>query len=109
MGEMNPPGALYRRRSWAGVTSPKFRGKMPAIEFSSHCRTWGTRRRMEHLIRHYGLRSARNDYRACEVTFSRRKNKDACGANNSRSKPHFSPRIRGKNQNFEGLLWDTEI
>ena len=104
MGEMNPPGALYRRRSWAGVTPPKFRGKMLAIEFSSHHRTWGTRRRMEHLMRRYGLQSVKNSYKACEVTFSHGKNKDACEANHLESKPHFSPQIRGKNQSFEGLL-----
>ena len=60
-------------------------------------------------MRRYGLRSAKNGYRACKVTFSRGKNKDACGANHLGSKPHFSNRIRGKNQSFEGLLWDIDF
>ena len=52
--------------------------------------------------------SARNGYKVWEVTFSHGKKKDACGANHSGSKPHFSHQIKGKNWSFEELLWDTE-
>ena len=57
--EMNPPGALYRRRNWVGVIPPKIWGEMPAIGSPSHRRTWGTKRCIELLMRRCGLRSAR--------------------------------------------------
>ena len=52
---MNLLGALYRRRSWVGVTSPKFQGKIPAVGSVSRRRTWGTRHHLEHLMRRYEL------------------------------------------------------
>ena len=50
-----------------------------------------------------------NSCGACEVTLSRVKIKETCGINVPKSKPHLSPRIRVKNQSFEGLLWGTRI
>ena len=101
VGEMNPPGALYRRR--------KFQGKIPVVGSLSHRRTWGTRCCLEYLMRRYGLQSARNNYRVCEVTFLFVKFKEACGINHLRSKPHFSPWIKGKSRSFGGLLWGIKI
>ena len=106
---MNLLGALIGGRVGRELPRVKFRGKIFVIRSPSHYRTWGTRRRMEHLMRRYELQSARNGYRVWEVTFSHGKKKDACGANHSRSKPHFSHQIKGKNWSFEELLWDTEI
>ena len=77
---------------------------MPAVGSTSHRRIRGIKHRLEHLMRHHGLRSVKNNYKASEAMLSRVEIRETNGFNSPKSKPHFSPRIGGENQNFEGLL-----
>ena len=88
-----------------GVILLKIRGKMPAVGSTSHRKMQGTKRRLEHLMRHRGLRSFRNSYRTREVTFSRVEIKETYRINHPLSKSHFfSPRTRGEKLEFLGAI-----
>ena len=86
-----------------GVIPLKIRGEMPTVGFTSHHKMQGTKRRLEHLMRHHELRSIRNNYGTSEAMLSCVEIKETNGFNSPKSKPHFSPRI-GENHNFKGLL-----
>ena len=87
------------------VILPKIRGETPAIGSTSHRRMQGTKRRLEHLMRHSGFQSVRNNYETSEVILSRVESRETNGFHSPKLKPHFSSQIGGKNRNFEGLLW----
>jgi len=88
-----------------GVIPLKIRGKMSAIGSTFHHKIQETKCRLEHLMRHRGLRSIRNTYGTREATFSRVKIKETYGINYPKSKPHFFLLGQeGKNRSFEGLL-----
>jgi len=57
---------------------------------------------MELLMRRYKLRSIRNVYRACKVTYSHGKIKEACGANHPMSNPIFLLGQEGKTRVLRG-------
>ena len=57
----------------------------------------GTKRRLEHLMRHRGFRNVKNSYGTSEAMLSRVETRETNGFNSPKSKPHFSPRIRGEN------------
>ena len=67
---------------------------MPAVGYLSHRRMWGTKHHLEHLMRRHPKRQ--NGCGAREVTLSHVEVKETCGISIPKSKPHFSPRIRGK-------------
>ena len=88
-----------------GVILLKIQGEMPAVRFTSHHKMQGTKRRLEHLMRHRGLQSIRNSYGTCETTFSLVGIKETYGIYYPKSKPHFFLLEQvGKNRGFEGLL-----
>ena len=99
VGEMNPLSALYRRRNWLGVISPKIWGETPAVRSPSDQRMWGTKRRLKHLMRRCRLWSART-IAGREVTLSRVEVKEVCGINHPMSKPHSPPQIREEKPEF---------
>ena len=72
-----------------GVIPLKIRGEMPAIRSTSHCKLQGTKCRLEHLMRHHGLRSVRNSYGTHRAIFSRVEIKETYGISYPTSKPHF--------------------
>jgi len=47
-----------------GVIPPKIQGEMSTVGSVSHHWMWGTKRRLEQLMMHHGLRSVSNRYRA---------------------------------------------
>ena len=84
-----------------GVILRKIQGEMPGVRFTSHRKMQGTKRRLEHLMRHRGLRSIRNSYGTRETTFSHVGIKETYGINYTKSKPHFfSPRTGGEKSGF---------
>jgi len=88
-----------------GVILLKIQGKMLAVGSTSHYRMHGTKRLLEQLMRHRGLRSVKNSYETHEATFLRVKIRKMYGINYPKSKPHFfSSDKRGKKWSFEGLL-----
>ena len=86
-----------------GVIPLKIRGEMPAIGSTSHCKLQGTKCRLEHLMRHHGLRSVRNSYETYRAIFSLVEIKETYGINYPKSKPHFfSSDRRGKTEVLRG-------
>ena len=73
-----------------GVIPLKIQEEMPAVGSTSHHKMQGTKRRLEHLMRHRGLRNVRNSYGTSEVTFSRVEIKETYEINYPKLKPHFS-------------------
>ena len=57
----------------------------------------GIKRCLEHLMRHRGLQSVKNSYGTSEAMLSHVETRETNGFNSPKSKPHFSPRIRGEN------------
>ena len=98
--------ALYRSQNWVGVIPPKIWGEMPAVGSSSHCRTWGTKCHLEHLMKTLQTPKHQNGYKAREVTFSRVEFNEACVINCPGSKPHFPPRMREKKPKFWGAIME---
>jgi len=72
-----------------GVIPLKIQGEMPAIGSTSHHKMQGTKRRLEHLMRHRGLRSVRNSYGTRKATFSSVEIKETYVINYPKSKPNF--------------------
>ena len=72
-----------------GVISLKIQGEMLAIGSTSHHKMQGTKRRLEHLMRHRGLRSVRNTYGTRKATFSHVEIREKRGISYPKSKPHF--------------------
>ena len=72
-----------------GVIPLKIQGEMLAIGSTSHHKMQGTKRRLEHLMRHRGLRSVRNSYGTHKATFSSVEIKETYGINYPKSKPRF--------------------
>ena len=90
-----------------GVIPLKIQGKMLAVGSTSHHRMQGTKRLLEQLMRHRGLRSVRNSYETHEATFLRVKIRKMYGINYPKSKPHFfSSDKRGKNGVLRGYYKD---
>ena len=70
---------------------------MLAVGSTSRRRIQRAERRLEYLMRHRGLRSVRNSYGTCEVTFSHVEIKGTCGIYYSNIKtPFFYSDRRGK-------------
>ena len=83
-----------------GVILLKIRGEMLVVGSTSHCKMQGTKRRLEHLMRHLGLRSVRNNYGTCKATFSCVEIKETYGINYPKSNLIFSPRARREKPEF---------
>ena len=72
-----------------GVIPLKIQREMPAIGSISHHKMQGTKHRLEHLMRHRGLRNVRNSYETRKATFSSVEIKETYVINYPKSKPHF--------------------
>ena len=89
-----------------GVIPLKIQREMPAVGSTSYRKMQGTKCRLEHLMRHRGLQSVRNNYGTHEATFSRVEIKGTYGiyfsniktplfSSNRRRKPEFLGAIVG--------------
>ena len=90
-------GILYKGQNLVGVIPLKIQGEMPAVGSTSYRKMQGTKCRLEHLMRHRGLQSVRNNYGTHEATFSRVEIKGTYGIYFSNVKtPLFSSNRRRK-------------
>ena len=90
-----------------GVIPLKIRGEIPAVGFTSHRKMQGTKRRLEHLMGHHGLRSIKNSYKTREPAFSRVEIKETYGINYPKSKSLFFFSLlgqEGKKSEFLGAI-----
>ena len=60
-------------------------------------------------MRHRGLQSVKNSYGTSEAMLSHVETRETNGFSSPKSKPHFSPRIRGENQNLRGYIRDNGL
>ena len=79
------------------VISPKTQEETLAVGSTSHRRMQGTKRRLEHVMKHHELQIVRSSYRTSEARLSRVEIRETNGFNSSKSKPHFSPWLGGEN------------
>ena len=102
--KINPSSILYRRRNWVGDIPLKIWGEMPAVGSTSHRKMQGTKCCLEHLMRHHGLQSIRNNYGTREATFPCVEIKEVYEISYPSQNPIFSPRIGGEKSEFWGAI-----